>query len=397
MRTRIFGGAVLALALLGSCRAQGKYTSAARDSARSSIDSIHAGTEFDEATRRFRSGDFDGALDAIGESLRLARGVPKSHLLRTRIYIEMGQLGQAYDATDEGLLAIDEIEAEVEEEPGTRDAERAEFHYQRGIIGEQQGMFERALASYSRSLELAPDDVAARHALAEVLVQQGNLEAAKALLTSSSGWSDGESGFRQSLGHIALLEGDADGARRLFEEAAILSPRDPSILEDLFRSRVEAKQFNEALATVGLLEKQLYYERRPDLQRLHALCHIQVRQPVEARAILKKLTEGEAGARDFDSWRLMADVALLLEDDRLLRATADRMVIAAPLRSEGFLVQSLSRRREGDIQGALASARLAVERAEEDDPTPAHLEALLVEEAAEAERAPTAGAGSERR
>lgn len=381
--------ASLVLLVGAGCRAHGDYTSEARDTARSSIDAIHAGTEHDEAQRRFRSGDFDGALDAIDESLRLSPTVPKSHLLRSRIFIEMGRLGDAFDATTDGLTTIDQLEPE--DEAGSRDADRAGFYYLRGIVHEQQGLLDEAADSYWTALRLDPDDTAARHALAEVFVQQGELERAKQLLTSSNGWSDGEAGFRQALGHIALLEGDANEARRFFEEAAILSPRDPSILEDLFRSQVEARQFDEALSTIGLLEKQLYYERRADLQRLHALCHIQVREPVEARAILKRLTEGDGGARDFDSWRLMADVAVLLEDDRLLRSAADRMIQAAPLRSEGFVAQAVGQRREGDLEGALASARLAVERSAEGDATSAKLEAILVREIADRRAASDAG------
>ena len=78
--------------------------------------------------------------------------------------------------------------------------------------------------------------------------------------------------------------------------------------------RWKRKQFDDALRMVGHLENQLYYERHPDLQRMHALCHVQVRQPVEARRILTALTESEAGTRDFEAWRLTADVAVLLED-----------------------------------------------------------------------------------
>lgn len=393
MRLRVtqlaFAAAAAAAVCLGSCRAHGEYTSAARDEARSSIDAIHAGTDYDEAMRRYRSGDFDGAIESLDESLRLSPSVPKSHLLKARIFVEMGRLGDALRATDEGLAALDELDprgaaAQAQPRPSAAivvgDVGSTEFHYLRGVIHEQQGLFEGACASYKRVLEVDAEDAGARLALAEVHVQLGNLAKAKELLASSSGWSDGEAGFRQALGHIALLEGDAAAALRMFEEAAILSPRDPSILEDLFRSRAELGRFDEALTAVEALSGQLYYTARPDLQRLHALCHIQVREPLEARAILRELTESEGGARDFESWRLLADVAVMLEDDRLLRASADRMVQAAPMRSEGFLVQAISRRREGDVEGALASARLAVERSVEGDATAARLERLLQEE-----------------
>ncbi len=359
--------AVSALVLLSAtlgCKSQGKYTSSSKDAAQDNIDRIHAGTEFDQAKRQYRLGDFDRALESVERSISYVPDVAKCHLLRGKILIELGRHPDAIDSLEYGSLF---------------DPENPEFPYLCGVVHEQMGWLDLAYDDFSFALSLNEQEPSSRLALAEVLVQLERVDEAKELLKSSSGWSDGEAGFRQTLGHIALLEGDQAEAHRLFGEAAILSPQDPGILEDLFRVQVEANEFAEAIRTIRNIEETAYYESRTDVQRLHALCLIQIRKPVEARAILRKLVEGEGEVSNFETWRLMSEVALLLEDDYLLSSAASRMVQAEPGRSEGFLARAVAQRREGDLDGALKSVRSAVSLAG-DDPTPSKFEALILEE-----------------
>jgi len=364
--TRSCTAAALVLVALASCQAHGKYTTASKTQAEENIDRIHAGTEYDQANRKYRLGDFDGALEAIELSIQFVPDVPKAHLLYGRILIELGRHTDAIEVLESGSLL---------------DQGNYEFPYLCGVVHEQLGMLDLALEDFSYALTLSDEEPSSRLALAEVLVQVDRIEEAKTLLRSGSGWTSGEAGFRQALGHIALLEGDKAEAKRAFGEAAILSPRDPGILEDLFRVQVEESEFAEAIQTISQIEETTYYKSRPDVQRLHALSLIQIRKPVEARAILRNLTSKEGEVINFETWRLMSEVALLLEDDYLLRTCANRMVQSEPGRSEGFLARAVAQRREGDLSGALDSARLAVARAG-DDPTPQRFEELILEELA---------------
>ncbi|MFT5284757.1 MAG: putative Zn-dependent protease [Planctomycetota bacterium] len=357
-------GAMTLIALTAGCAAQGEYTSEARAEAQNNSDRLHAGTEYDQANRKYQSGDFDSALKSIEKSISFESSVAKSHLLRARILIEMGDYSGALYSLDTG---------------SDLDLDNHEYPYLMGVVYEQLKQFDLACEVYEAALKIKPHDSASRLALAEVFIQLNRNEDAKSILKASPGWTDGEAGFRQTLGHIARLEGNDDEALREFQKAAILSPNDSGILEDLFRSQAEAGDFSEAIRTVRELVDRPYYEQRPDLQRLHARCLLQTRQPVEARTILKALTRESGTATGFETWHLMADVAMLLKDDRLLGQAGEHMARTDPSRSEGFVAQAVSHRRVGNLEAALRNARLAMERAG-DDTTSSRLEKLILDE-----------------
>ncbi len=351
------------LLALAACQAQGDYTRAASEEARANMDRLHAGTEYDQALRQFESGDFARALDTVNSCIARIPQAPKGHLLRARILIEQGELSAARAALQGGAeLAPDD----------------SEFPYLEGVVHEQLGDLEAAVVAYQRASSLEPGRAEVMLAEAEVLAQLGRVDEARALLDTDAGEFAGHAGFRQTLGHLVLLEGDLDQAAQLFGEAAILSPADPAILEDLARAQVALGKCAEALHTLALIQPGA---RRQNLRRLQAYCFVQNRQPVEARSLLLELTSAEGGARDRHSWELMADVALMLNDDRLLRTAAERLIQTGPECSEGYLALALWKRRTGDLKGALLSTREAMRRAPE-DPTPAQLEQILLRDPA---------------
>jgi Flp pilus assembly protein TadD len=192
-------------------------------------------------------------------------------------------------------------------------------------------------------------------------------------------------GFRQELGYIQMLQGDVDEAEHTFYQASLMSPGDPVLLEDLCRAQLAAGSYAQAEATLRRLSETKEYQGRPELQRLHALCLLQLHRPVEARTILIRLTRAEGGSQDIESWVALIEVALMLSDDRLLRSSADHLLAAAPDRHEGFLALATWQWRTGDLEGALETVEQAIERAGE-DPTPARLKDLLEQKLTAASR-----------
>lgn len=353
----------LVLLCLVACKAQGKATRVQAQEAREGMQSLRAGTEYDQALRMLEVGDLDLALQTIETCIERAPDVEKSYLVRARILIERGDLREA-------LAALDVI-------PESRNHE---FPYLRGFVFEQRGELEKALLEYERALEWAPNRPEIMLAMAEVLVPLGRVDEARVLLDQESGDHASNPGFRQALGHLALLEGDAEQAEGLFVEAALLSPRDDAILEDLLRIQVALGKYAAALRTFEGIDG---VGRRRGLGRLHAHCLLKLRQPVEARAVLLELTVHPDYAQDFEAWQMLADTALMLNDDRLLRTAADKMMQVGPKRPEGFMTIALWKRNSGDLEGALVSVGQAKERAQ-DDPTLAKLEALLLQDLARA-------------
>ena len=346
-------------ALVG-CEGHGRYTSDFKEDAARNMSRIRAATEYDMAFQQYQSGDLKRALETVEHSIALHSEVPKGHLLKGRILFELGRPQPALDALDRGLAL---------------DPNGADLHYHRGIVLERIGRTEAALESYR---EAAAIDSAATHyrlAAVETLIDLGRLDEARRQLESDDAAQAG-AGTMQTLGHIAMMQGEVDQAVRHFAEAAILSPDDPALREDLCRAQIAARRFAEAEATLRRLAREEGYESRRDLKHLHAACLIELDRPVEARGILLSLVRAEDGANDIQAWVKLIDVALMLHDDGLLRSVANRLIAAAPERHEGYLALAMWQRNNGELEGALRSLDLATRRAG-DDSTSAQLRTII--------------------
>jgi Flp pilus assembly protein TadD len=353
-----------AIAILAACEGHGKYTSEFLEEATSDMARLRSATQYDLAVQQFHSGDFEHALETIDSSIALRGDVGKSYLLKGRILLETGQTDKALAAFAHG---------------SELDPNDAELHYYRGIAFERVGRLEEALSHYHAAAAI---DASAAHYLlpaAEVLIELDRLDEARTLLEQQKGDFESNAGFRQALGHIALLEDDDDLAVQCFTEAALLSPADPVLREDLCHAQITAGRFVEAEATLRRLCAEEGYENRRDLRHLHAACLIELDRPVEARAILYRLIRSDDGANDIDAWIKLVDVALMLRDDGLLQTVAKRLMAAAPGRHEGYLALAMWQRCSGDLQGALRSVDRAIDRAG-DDPTPRRLHAIVSRE-----------------
>ncbi len=166
-------------------------------------------------------------------------------------------------------------------------------------------------------------------------------------------------GFRQTLGHIAMMRGEIEDAVRLFGEACLLAPADDGLMEDLARAQIEAGDFADAEYTLRrLLGMDSELERR-DLKHLHARCLIELDRPVEARATLLELTADPRDANDVRVWIDLGHVALMLGEDRRLRQCAQRVTALDPARSDGHLMTAMWLHRTGRTEAALETLKRA--------------------------------------
>ncbi|MHC4590830.1 MAG: tetratricopeptide repeat protein [Planctomycetota bacterium] len=329
----------LTLIVLAGCEGHGTYTSKFLEESARDMAKLRAATQYDLAVQQFHSGDLARALETIDGAIALEGEVGKAYLLRGRILLEKGD-------TDEALATLERGRVLDPADPG--------FAYYRGIAQERVGRLDDALASY-------------------------RADEARRLLAEQVGDFESNAGVRQALGHIASLEGDDDLAVHLFTEAALLSPEDPVLREDLCHAQIAAGRFAEAELTLRRRADDEDYAQRPDLKHLHASCLIELDRPVEARSILYRLVRSDDGANDVEAWIKLIDVALMMRDDGLLRSAANRLMAAAPGRHEGYLALAMWQRGSGDLQGALRSVERAMDRAA-GDPTPGHLHAIVARE-----------------
>jgi tetratricopeptide (TPR) repeat protein len=327
------------------CGSHGKYTAEAKSQAEMRLAQIKAATEWDQAQQHFETGNLDRALRSVNNSIELSPEVPKSHLLKGRVLMEMGRADEAIAALDAG--------AEVA-------PDNAEFPYYRGVVLEGIGRPEEALECFSRAMRLDPARLQYRLAAAETLMDMSRLDEADSLLTERENDFQYSAGLRQTRGHLAQIRGDHGEAAAHFSEAAVLDPNNPALREDLARALIAVGRYSEAEATLRRLSDNPEYSSRRDILHMRARCLVELNRPVEAREVLLKLVDGSGGT-DIDAWSRLAEVALILNDDRQLRNAATRMVSIAPDRPEGYLVLAMWQRRSGDLASALRTAERAME------------------------------------
>lgn len=352
---------IAAAALLGSC-GHGKFTSAAKVDAEKRAGQLKAATNFDMATQQFESGDLERALRTTDSTIAITPDVSVPYLLRGRILLEMGKPEEAIAALEKGESI---------------DPKNADFSYYRGVVLESVGRKTAALEAYQKAASIDPTDLKHRLAAAETMAEMGWLDQAEALLVENQSSFKYSPGLRQMLGHIAMMRADIPQAVEQFQEAVVLGPDDPALLEDLSRALIAGGRFTDAEQCLKRLTDNPKYKDRRDIRHMRARCLVEIGRPVEAREILMHLVEEKAGATDVEAWIRLTEVAVLMNDDRQLRTAASKLITIAPDRHEGYLAQGIWQRHEKDLPAALRSLDKSIALAK-GNPAPTRLKAIIL-------------------
>lgn len=372
MRTRtamlLGSSALIALPMLGGCAGgHGKYTGAFKEEAEQRMAALKSGTEWDLAQQQYQAGDLDRALDSVERSLALNPDVPKSHVLRGKILIEMARMESALGAFD-AAIEIDE--------------EFVEAHYYKGLIYERFRRPQEALVSYRRAFELDPSDPQYLVAAAEMLIESGQVDAARELMMVEAERFQFNAGVQQQLGHIAMIEGDTVRAIELFEEAVLLSSNDPSVLEDLARAQIKGERYADAEYSLTRLIDEVERDGRVrrDLLHLRARCLVEMDRLLEARQILTELAREAGGSSDAETWRLLGEVAIGMGDTYRLREAANRLISIDPDGFQGYYLLAWWQRMTNAPDAALRTLERAI-AAGPDNAEPYTLRSLILAKA----------------
>lgn len=354
----------LPLALLGCAGGHGEYTSEHLSLAKQRMNEMKAAQEWDMARQAFLAGDLNKALEAVDHSLALNDKVVKSHVLRGRILMEKSDLEGA-------LISLDRAE---ELDPASVEAQ-----YYQALVYERFTQREQALVHYRKAAELDPGAPLYLIAASEMMMDLGRLDEAEAYLLGRRASFEHNAGIRQTLGHIAMIQGEPAEAVELFNEARLLAPDDAAILEDLVRAQVATGRLAEAEYNIARLLQTPTNTGRRDLRLLRARCLLAVDRPVEARDLLVGLTNEAEGAKDINAWIALGDVAYILRDNNRLRLASSRLIGLSPDRHEGHTFRALLLRRQGDLRAALHSADEGVQLAG-NDANPHLLRGLILQD-----------------
>jgi predicted Zn-dependent protease with MMP-like domain/Flp pilus assembly protein TadD len=148
--------------------------------------------------------------------------------------------GDEVEATEEGLLLLEGIERQVEEDP----RQHFDWLFLVGVALNQLGELEDSLEALESAIELFPDDPEARVERAVVLFELCRFEPAKAALEALARELPEDPMPPHYLGLLAERRGDEAAARKLFATAAKLDPEGfpPAVVlsEKEFDSALEA-------------------------------------------------------------------------------------------------------------------------------------------------------------
>ncbi|MEX0877158.1 MAG: tetratricopeptide repeat protein [Phycisphaerales bacterium] len=344
-RTLLVSSSLL-IATLAGCAGQGNYTRQGVSAAKERMSFLKSATEWELARQAFLAGDLEKALDKVETSLSINDTVVKSHVLKGRILIEMGDLSNALKTLNTAV---------------TLDPYDSDGHYYLGVIHERINQPELAQASFEQACELDDYNPVYAVAAAEMLIDLDRIEDAKAYLGSIP-MAENNAGIRQTLGHIALIERDTALAVKCFDEARMLAPDDEGIVEDLVHAQLQAGKWNDAERNISLLLKKPKNAERRDLKILHAKALANTGRAIEARSIYQELLSSSEGKSDVDSWVGMANASFMLNDMRGVRKAASRVVAMAPDAHDGYLLYAMYHRQTGDLDSALASIENALRR-----------------------------------
>jgi tetratricopeptide (TPR) repeat protein len=341
-------GSLLGLITLVGCSAgHGKTTAEQLKVSQNRLAALHAGNEYDLAHQAYDAGEMDKADKFINKCLQTNPNVPKSYILKGRIQLEKGDLEQA-------LIAFQKAE--------TIDPKNIDSHYYQGIVYERFTQTEKAMDQYKTAADMDPTNPQYAIATAETLIDLGRLDEAEQFLTSRAASFDHAAGIKQTLGHIAMLRGDHEGAVTLFSDARLLASDDTAILEDLVHAEISTGRYSDAEFNLTKLQKVPANKDRRDLRQMRARCLMNLDRPIEARDVLIELTQGDDGQHDVEAWIELGNVCFMIKDMNRTRQSWQRVVAIAPERCEGWMLKALYQRRTNDPAGALKTVAKAVER-----------------------------------
>ncbi len=332
------------LTTLAGCSGQGNYTRQGVSMAKERMSFLKSATEWELARQAFLAGDLEKAMRKVDISLSINDTVIKSHVLKGRIQIEMGDLGNALKSMRTAA---------------TLNPEDSDAQYYLGVIFERINKPEEAYTHFENACEFDDYNPAYAVAAAEMLIDLNRIEEAKMYLGTIP-MAQNNAGIRQSLGHIALLEHDYEAAVKFFNNARLLAPDDEGIVEDLIHAQMFAGEFGDAERNIASLLKKPDNTDRRDLKILHAKTLLNTGRPVEARTIYQDLLSSAEGKSDVDSWVGLANASFVINDMRTVRKAATRIVAIAPDSHEGYLLYAMYHRQAKDYRSSLASINRAL-------------------------------------
>ncbi len=333
---------------------------------------IRSGLILNMAQQQFDGGDLDQAEASLKDALAMDPENPKLHTLSGRIALERGQLERAYrllelaieldvaqdskrktsrkDAAEKSKKASKK-EKEEREAPEAGTPRFPEPFYYQGVVLQRWQQFDKAEAAYRQAYELQPDNPSFLMAQAEMLVELGRAADAIELLEAKRTYFDQNAAMRAAIGHLYRMEGEPAKAVPYFEQAALLSPDNPKLPEELALTQLAAGQNDRAAAALERLLREPSRKDRLDLRRALATAYLRTGRNDKAREVYLTIARGPQGSAT--DWVKLGELALKQKDYPAALNAANRAMAMAPQQHEGFLLAGMALQRRGALEESL--------------------------------------------
>ena len=292
------------------------------------------------AENQFNAGQLDQCEKTVNDAARVDPTNPKLFLLAGRVALEKGELEYAFKLFAQSIV-LDEASEQPSSEP----------YYYQGVILQRWKKHDDALERYRAAHRLEPDNASRLLAVAETLVALERFEEAKGELEDRLTYFDQNAAIRIALGHILRLQERPDEAVELYRSAALLSPDDTMLREELAAVLLEADQPDEASTELRGLLTQNDYADRTDLMRKLAASELKAGRVPEARQVYIDLTNLESGV--VTDWIKLGELSWRMEDLGGSLIAAQRVMELAPNRHEGYLMAGVVWQKRGRLADAL--------------------------------------------
>jgi len=286
------------------------------------------------AGQQYDAGLFDDAAETLREAIALDPTQAEAHALLIKAYLELGKTASATQVLDAA---------------GRKSLASAELVYLEGVILEQRGALEEALAKFASARERDPANADYLVAHVECLVSLDRADAAMRTLTESADRIDDDGTVSAMAAHLAALLDEPGLARRRYGEALASHGENRLLAEELGRLLIRAQRYEEALAILGpiLDARDGAGPTTGTTRRAVATCHLALRNPDKAKQILDPYTRSHP--EDSVAQLMMAKAALASDDILTALRSVDLAAQHEPNQPELWLVRAAVNWKRGKL------------------------------------------------
>jgi tetratricopeptide (TPR) repeat protein len=183
------------------------------------------------AEQQYKVGDLDKCREQLRTALTVTTPYAPTHILAARVELEGGSLEVA-EAQLKEALAIDSTKAEP--------------FYLLGVVQQRWQKYDQACEYYQQACEINASEALYVLAVAEMQMTLGHLDGARQLLEDKMRYFEQSAAMRIALARIAVLQGDAMLAARMYRDATLLLPEDKNLRWTYASALFDANKYSDA-------------------------------------------------------------------------------------------------------------------------------------------------------